>query len=67
MKKKGITIFITLILILISIEFFNLKFYVKAQGGGVIYYIDSANGNDSNLGTSTQQPWKTISKVNNFS
>ncbi|MFZ5955152.1 MAG: right-handed parallel beta-helix repeat-containing protein, partial [Nanoarchaeota archaeon] len=67
MAKKSLILFFILMLVLISIEFFNLMLYVKAQGGGVIYYIDSANGNDSNLGTSTQQPWKTISKVNNFS
>lgn len=30
-----------------------------------IYYVSSA-GNDSNNGTSTASPWKTISKVNSF-
>ncbi len=29
------------------------------------YYIDNATGNDANTGTSTDQAWKTIAKVNN--
>jgi hypothetical protein len=28
------------------------------------YYVDSAGGNDSNSGLSTQAPWKTVAKVN---
>ncbi len=31
------------------------------------YYVDAANGNDSNSGTSIAAPWKTIDKINNFS
>jgi hypothetical protein len=27
------------------------------------YYIDSVNGNDNNSGTSSSQPWQTISKI----
>jgi hypothetical protein len=30
------------------------------------YYIDASNGNDSNSGTSPQQAWQTIGKVNGF-
>ena len=30
-----------------------------------VYYVDAANGNDSNDGTSTATPWKTLSKVRN--
>jgi parallel beta-helix repeat protein len=30
----------------------------------VIYYVDAINGNDSNTGLSTDQAWKTVSKVN---
>ena len=30
------------------------------------YYVDSSAGLDSNTGTSTGTPWKTISKVNSF-
>lgn len=29
------------------------------------YYVDQTNGLDNNLGTSTDQAWKTINKVNN--
>lgn len=31
---------------------------------GVDYYIDSQAGDDENPGTSTDQPWKTLSKAN---
>ena len=34
-----------------------------AQSTGKTYYVDAANGNDSNNGTSTATPWKTLSKV----
>lgn len=37
----------------------------QADAAGTVYYVDSANGNDSNNGTSTATPWKTLSKVNN--
>lgn len=30
----------------------------------ISYYVDSAAGNDSNSGTSTTSPWRTIAKVN---
>jgi parallel beta-helix repeat protein len=30
----------------------------------VSYYVDSVNGNDSNSGTSSSSPWRTIAKVN---
>jgi parallel beta-helix repeat protein len=30
------------------------------------YYVDRVNGRDSNSGTSTSSPWKTIAKVNSF-
>jgi hypothetical protein len=36
-----------------------------AQSGGTTYYV-SNSGSDSNSGTSTSSPWKTISKVQNF-
>ncbi|MEZ4211167.1 MAG: right-handed parallel beta-helix repeat-containing protein [Candidatus Paceibacterota bacterium] len=35
--------------------------------GGTIYYVDAVAGNDSNNGTSTSTPWKTISKLNTAS
>ena len=31
---------------------------------GVSYYVDATGGNDSNAGTSADQAWKTIAKVN---
>jgi hypothetical protein len=31
------------------------------------YYVSNSQGNDSNIGTSINFSWKTISKVNNFS
>src|SRR5437764_10844418 len=31
---------------------------------GTTYYVDSTGGSDSNSGTSTTVPWKTIAKVN---
>ena len=33
------------------------------QSTGKTYYVDAANGNDSNNGTSTATPWKTLSQV----
>lgn len=35
-----------------------------ANANGTTYYIDSVNGNDSNSGTTTTTPWKSLSKVN---
>ena len=34
------------------------------QGGGISYYVDSVNGNDSNTGKSAAQAWATITKLN---
>jgi hypothetical protein len=33
--------------------------------GPKTYYVDSVNGNDTNAGTSTALPWKTLAKVYN--
>lgn len=38
--------------------------YMLEIGDGVIYYIDAVNGNDNNPGTSEDQAWQTINKVN---
>lgn len=35
----------------------------SAYAAGSTYYIDSINGDDSNNGTSTESPWKTIEKA----
>lgn len=45
--------FITIVFLLIT----NLSF-------ATIYYVDATNGSDSNNGTSSSTPWKTIDKVN---
>ncbi|WP_169582074.1 MULTISPECIES: choice-of-anchor Q domain-containing protein [Microbacterium] len=31
--------------------------------GGTVYYVDSANGNDSNSGTSAGSAWRTLARV----
>ncbi len=56
-----------------GIRNFNLKIIlvvflvaITLAGNATIYYI-SSSGNDSNSGTSSDKPWKTLSKVNNFS
>ncbi|MEK0314660.1 choice-of-anchor Q domain-containing protein [Cohnella sp. 56] len=36
----------------------------RAYASGTTYYVDSAAGNDANSGTSTSQPWRTLTKVN---
>jgi hypothetical protein len=34
------------------------------SSGGNSYYVDSVAGNDKNIGTSADAPWKTLDKVN---
>ncbi|MGQ7867790.1 cadherin domain-containing protein [Sunxiuqinia sp. sy24] len=48
---------------LILILFLLLPASLIAQNS---YYVSSSEGNDSNAGTSTGQPWKTLAKVNSF-
>ncbi len=43
--------------LLIQFLFFN---HSNAQ----TYYIDALNGNDSNSGTTTSSPWRSLAKVN---
>jgi PKD repeat protein len=39
--------------------------YISAvEGGGTNYYVDSAGGNDNNPGTSPEQAWQSLNKVN---
>lgn len=38
-----------------------------AGAAGATYYVDSVSGSDSNNGTSTSTPWKTLAKVNGAS
>lgn len=45
----------------------NLRFVVRAESSdaaGTVYYVDSVDGNDSNSGTSSSAPWKSLEKVN---
>jgi hypothetical protein len=37
----------------------------NAVGAATTYYVDCAAGNDTNAGTSTGRPWKSLSKANN--
>jgi hypothetical protein len=39
----------------------------SSLGWSMTYYVDAANGNDSNAGTSASAPWQTIAKVNGSS
>jgi hypothetical protein len=67
----------TLALLLFSITFHNilnfgfdqlLRFNLAQISGGVTtYYVDNAAGDDLNSGTSQDQAWKTIAKVNGSS
>ncbi len=38
--------------------------YVSRKTCTYCYYVDSVNGSDSNPGTSTSKPWRTLDKVN---
>ena len=38
--------------------------HVETKASGTTYYVDVANGNDSNNGTSQATAWKSIAKVN---
>jgi len=53
MRKRGYLIFF-IVLICLTVPIY----------GGIVYYVDGANGNDSNLGTKAF-PWKTIQKAAN--
>lgn len=49
-----------------SLLFIIFLLFSSIVGNATIYYV-SASGNDSNPGTSSGQPWKSLAKVNNFS
>ncbi|MDQ6423637.1 discoidin domain-containing protein [Paenibacillus sp. LHD-117] len=51
-----ICMFFTMVLVLSPIS--------TVSAANTTYYVDSVAGNDSNNGTSTSTPWKTLSKVN---
>lgn len=35
-----------------------------AHAAGTTYYVDSAHGNDTNTGTTSTAPWKSLAKFN---
>ncbi|MFC5405489.1 right-handed parallel beta-helix repeat-containing protein [Cohnella soli] len=56
---------VVLTLALIAVGLFGMgRLDSTAHAAGITYYISSSVGNDSNSGTSTSAPWKTISKLN---
>ncbi|NQX68717.1 hypothetical protein HQN90_21565 [Paenibacillus alba] len=59
--KRSISI-VLIVVWLLSLTIALLPSHVSAAGA--TYYIDSANGNDSNSGTSTSSPWQSLAKVN---
>jgi hypothetical protein len=40
--------------------------FITSLSYGATYYVDALYGRDSNSGTSTSSPWKTIAKVNSI-
>ncbi len=46
-------------LITVLTVFFGFAIFPAAAKAGTTYYIDFANGSNSNSGTSTSAPWKT--------
>jgi hypothetical protein len=44
--------------------FFILMLGLSGVASGTTYYVSSSLGNDTNVGTSTASPWKTMAKVN---
>ena len=43
----------------------SIVVWVCTSAYAAVYYVDAGNGNDSNSGTSSAQPWKSLSKVTN--
>ena len=56
---RVLSVIITLCLVFVS-------FPMTAEAAGNTYYVDSVSGSDSNNGTSTGTPWKTLSKVSSI-
>jgi parallel beta-helix repeat protein len=50
----------TYLLFLLAFLFLNLTAF------GTTYYLSSTSGSDSNSGTSSSSPWKTLNKLNSF-
>lgn len=54
---------LAIILVAISFPVGPAARMVYAEDAGTTYYVDSAEGNDSNSGLSDDTPWKTLGKV----
>jgi parallel beta-helix repeat protein len=50
-----------------SIFLFSIFLVFSSLAGNATIYYVSTSGNDSNSGTSPDKPWKSLTKVNNFS
>ncbi len=63
---KRVIAFLVSILIIITYLPINVSAAdtVDKDSIGNTYYVDSANGDDANTGTSVGKPWKTLDKVN---
>jgi hypothetical protein len=69
MKKQSnltssLKVFVIIFAFLLSFTSVVPVFYSSVYAAGTIYYVDSASGSDTNNGTSTSTPWKTLTKVN---
>lgn len=53
-----------ILIMLLAIPVFCVPEHALAEETGTTYYVDSANGDDNNNGTSADTPWKTSKKVN---
>lgn len=58
--KKSLSLILVLTMVM---SFFALLGTNKAYATGNTYYVSYSDGNDSNNGTSSTTPWKTLSKV----
>jgi len=74
-SKDYLKLGVAILLMIISIVFlvtsigFNLSSNcqiasVGSLGSSTIYYVDNQAGDDNNVGTSIDKPWKTVTKVN---
>lgn len=64
-KTKFKSMFLALLSLVLFFTFsISSSFTAKALGN--IYYVDSANGNDNNDGTTANSAWKSFGKVNSI-
>lgn len=61
--KRGFAAILAATLVLQYIPVISAK-AEKSTGNGKIYYIDQDGGNDSNSGTSKEEAWSSLEKVN---